>query len=349
MAPERSIVVYGAGAVGGYLGGKLAGGASGAGVTLVGRAGVVEAVQRHGLILQDGQTELVAHPAAVSTSAGLPPCDLVILTVRAYDVASSIPDVRALLGETGLVLAMQNGVGSEELLAEALGRERVLPGTLTVSAGMEEPGIITRYSRQGGVALSSMDSAPIPPWIATALEASGLTVVAVGDYRSVRWSKLLLNMLGAATTAILDVDMTALMAQASLFRLEQLAMREAGRVMDALRIQTVALPGYQVPLLRLIMRLPRPLAQQALGPRIAGARGGRAPTMRADVTRGRSEAGFLNGAVAQAAARLGRPAPVNAALTELIEEVTRDPERRAAFRGRPEALLGFMAERGIRV
>jgi 2-dehydropantoate 2-reductase len=238
---------------------------------------------------------------------------------------------------------MQNGVGSEELLACAIGQDRVLAGALTVSAGMEQPGIITRYSKQGGIVLSSMSGAPVPAWITAAFQDTGLPTSLLTDYRSLRWSKLLLNMIGAATTAILDIDMGALVNDARLFRVEQLALREAFRVMDAQHIRTVRLPGYPVPLMRLVMQLPRCVAQRLLGPRIGAARGGRAPTMRADMARGRTEVTFLNGAVAEASDRLGIRAPVNAALSALTVELARNPERREEFKGRPDALLDYIA------
>jgi 2-dehydropantoate 2-reductase len=342
MTTGRSIVIFGAGAVGGYLGAKLMQGGTAGAVALVSRQAMVEAVRSEGLRLQEAGESTVVRPAATSSAGDLPPCDLVILTVRAYDVERSLPEVQTLFEHGGLLLAMQNGVGSEELLADALGRDRVLAGALTVSAGMEQPGIITRYSTQGGVALSTMSGAPVPPWITAAFQESGLPTSVVADYRSLRWSKLLLNMIGAASTAILDIDMSALVNDAALFRVEQLALREAVRVMDAQRIQTVRLPGYPVPLMRLVMQLPRRLAQRLLGPRIGAARGGRAPTMRADMARGRTEVTFLNGAVADAADRLGIRAPVNTALSALTLELVRNPERREEFRGRPDALLDYI-------
>jgi 2-dehydropantoate 2-reductase len=255
----------------------------------------------------------------------------------------------ALLGESGLVLAMQNGVGSEEMLGRAFGRERVLVGTTTVSVGMDEPGVVTRNSRSGGVGLATMSGNPVPAWIPQLFRTAELPTVLVEDYRSLRWSKLLLNMLGAVACAVLDVDMPQVVSHASLFRIEQLAFREAGRVMDARRISSVSLPGYPVPVVRLIMRLPRSLAQYILAPRLKGARGGRPPTMRADLARGRTEVAYLNGAVTREASELGLPAPVNGALTWLAEELTRYPERRATFHGHPERLIAYMRECGIRL
>jgi 2-dehydropantoate 2-reductase len=273
----------------------------------------------------------------------------VLLAVRTYDVEAAIPELRALLQEDGRVVALQNGVGTEEILAEALGRARIVTGALTVSAGITAPGIVDRYSEGGGVALATMDGSPVPPWLVETFAATGLPTTVCEDYRSLRWSKLLLNMLGAPISAILDVDLRTIVTNPHLFRLEQRAVREAGQVMDAQHIATVPLPGYPVPLARAVMRLPSLLAQFALGPRLASARGGHSPTMRADLWRNKSEVLWFNGAVAAAARHLGRRAPVNAALTELVELLADQPERRHQFRGKPDALMAWMREHGVRI
>jgi len=350
MESKRSIVIFGAGAVGGYLGGKLgAGAAATADLTLLGRARIAHAIAEHGLILHELDHDQVTYPRIVTSVEGLPPCDLLLLTVRTYDVAGSIDDLRALLGERGLLLALQNGVGSEEELARALGRHRVLPGTLTVSAGMEQPGSITRYSRAGGLALASMDGRPVPPWLVELLSATGLPTTTVADYRGLRWSKLLLNMLGAATSAILDMDLGRIMNDQRLFRIEQLAFREATRVMRAEGIRAVELPGYAVPQARLAMRLPRSLAQATLGRRIAHARGDRSPGMRADMMRGKTEIAAFNGAVVRAGKQHNVPTPVNATLTDLVLDLATHPEHRRQYRGHPEALIAHVGSRGVRV
>jgi 2-dehydropantoate 2-reductase len=350
MVVDRSIVVFGAGAVGGYLGAKLSLLSPDLDrVRIVGREAVVRAVQQRGLLLREFGLETAAHPCALSSARGLGRADLVMLTVRTHDVQAALSEVAALLGESGILLALQNGVGTEEVLADACGRDRVLIGTLTVSAGMEEPGVVTRYSKGGGVALSTMDGTPVPTWIVSAFEATRLPTIVIDDYRSLRWSKLLLNMLGAATTAILDMDVSEVMTHPKLFRVEQLAFREAVRVMDAQGITTVKLPGYPVPLARTIMRLPRYFAQALLGRRIASARSGRSPGMRADLKRGRSEISAYNGAVVEAGRRLKIPAPTNQALTELTLTLAEHPDQRADFKEDPEALLSYLRQRGIKV
>jgi len=350
VGSERSVVVFGAGAVGGYLGARLgAGAAATIDLTLLGRARTAQAIAEHGLVLHELDHDQVTHPRIVTSVEGILPCDLVLITVRTYDVAGSIDDVRALLGERGVVLALQNGVGTEEELGRALGRDRVLPGTLTVSAGMEQPGSITRYSHAGGLALSTMDGRSVPCWVVDLVSSTGLPTTNVADYRSLRWSKLLLNMLGAATSAILDMDLDRIMSDQRLFRIEQLAFREATRVMKAAGIDAVELPGYAVPQARLAMRLPRSLAQATLGRRIAQARGGRSPGMRADMMRGKSEVESFNGAVVRVGQQHNVLTPVNAALTDLILELAAHPGRREQFRGQPDVLVEYMSRIGISV
>lgn len=340
MGTERHIVVYGAGAVGCYLGGKLAEQPFNR-VTLLGRPRLQEAVRDRGLFLREDDTVRMPGVSAVTAADSLPPADLVLLTVRTYDVAAAIPDLVRLLGEGGLLVALQNGVGTEEELA-VLGRERVIVGTLTASVGMSEPGCVSRYSRGGGVALAAMNGGAVPPWVVDLFRITGLPTITIQDYRSLRWSKLLLNMLGAAQSAILDINFDLLVANPDLFRVERCALREAGAVMDAIGIHTVALPGYPVPLVRSIMRLPSRLAQCLLAPRLVRSRGGRSPTMRTDMARGKTEVGALNGAVVQAATAAGVRAPVNAALAALTEDLAGHPERRAAFRSNPEQLLACL-------
>ena len=205
MAAERSLLVFGAGSVGGYLGGKLAAVTSWS-VTLLGRAALVNAVTDHGLVVCEHGSESVSHPVVIPKLDNRSSYDLVMLTVRTYDVARVIPELEGAVGESGLLLAMQNGVGTEEALAERPGRDRIIVGTLTVRPGMDQPGVVMRYSQSGGVALAGMTGSPPPEWIVDAFRATGLPTIVVDDYRSLRWSKLLLNMLGAATSAILDID-----------------------------------------------------------------------------------------------------------------------------------------------
>jgi len=348
MGYSGRTLIYGAGAVGGYLGALLSTYSSTTPLTLLARPRFAAEVSGHGLRLQNGDEFLTSHPQVITSTADSSTYDLIILSVRAFDVASSVDDLQRLLTPDGVVVAMQNGVGTEETLADALGRARVIAGTLTVSTGMQNAGTIVRHSTSGGLALASMTDTAPAAWVRDLFAASRLPLEIINDYRCLRWSKLLLNMLGAATTAVLDIDMATLVRHPDLFRMEQLAFREAVHAMRAQGIAVVALPSHPVPLVRGIMRLPRAPAQQLLAPRLAASRGGRAPKMREDMHRGRSEIRWLNGAVAQAAAAKQLQSPVNSALTELVLDLTDDTTLQESFRGRPDVLIEYLRKHGAR-
>jgi 2-dehydropantoate 2-reductase len=104
------ITVIGAGAIGGYIGVKLA--LSGEQVTFLVRGANLEAIRSRGmkLVMHDG-TELVAKDvAATSDYASVGPQDLVILAMKAHQVANVAKDVPKLFGPNTVVIPMQNGV-----------------------------------------------------------------------------------------------------------------------------------------------------------------------------------------------------------------------------------------------
>ncbi|MDQ2762586.1 MAG: hypothetical protein M3Y22_03580, partial [Pseudomonadota bacterium] len=204
MTPESRIVVFGAGAVGYYLGGKLA--QAGHAVTLIGRPRLAAALAAHPLTIIEPEGTATADVKAETSTEHVPPAHLVLLTMRTYDVPGAIPLLPALLDEAGYLIAFQNGVGTDERLTTALGRERLLAGTLTTAVGMDEPGV-PRPGGSGGVALAALDDRGVPADIVSLFLSTGLTANTVDDVRSLRWSKLLLNMLGAASSAVLDLDL----------------------------------------------------------------------------------------------------------------------------------------------
>ncbi len=140
-----------------------------------------------------------------------------------------------------------------------------------------------------------------------------------------KWSKLLANLVGNATSALLDLDPADVYADPRLFAVERRQLCEALAVMGALGLRPVALPGADTRLLALAVRLPPAVARPLLRRVVAGGRGGKSPslrlTLRGPDRRARAtEAAWLNGAVAEEGARLGLPVPVNAALARLVGE-----------------------------
>ena len=335
---------FGAGAVGSMLGARLA--RIGSEVTLVGRAPHVEAVARDGVRTVVGgevssQSVLAARPT-VAEAGG--PFDYVFLTVKGYDTMDALDQLQPALRPGTILGSFQNGVGNEEAIAAALPDQALIAGSLTLPVSLDEPGTVQLHSRRGGIAL-----APVSPEVNVGpvlrkLHEAGFKVRRYTDYRAMKWSKLLANILGNAQSAILDLPPSHIFADSELFRYERAAFREAVTVMDRMRVSVVSLPGMAIPALRRAMSLPSLLAQMILEPRLARGRGKKMPSLWWDLSRGkvRTEAGFLNGAVVDAGRRYDVPTPVNAVLWAILEKSTKDPAEWERYRRQPDRLKALL-------
>ncbi|WCM24004.1 2-dehydropantoate 2-reductase [Paraburkholderia bryophila] len=127
------ILVVGAGAVGGYFGGRLA--AAGQDVTFLVRAGRAEKLQRDGLVIRSARGDLTL-PDVNTILAGVSaePFDLVLLSCKAYSLDDAIDSFAPFVGESTLILPMLNGMRHIDVLTEKFGAQRVLGGQCVIAA-----------------------------------------------------------------------------------------------------------------------------------------------------------------------------------------------------------------------
>jgi 2-dehydropantoate 2-reductase len=237
----------GAGAIGCFVGGCLAG--SDHQVTLVGRAPLMQKIAGEGLNLRrPGQPTQTVFPTTATTVPEDAGYDFVLLTVKAPDTPQAIKGLTGLLyladraGKT-CVVSFQNGIGNEEQLAAVFGPERVIAGTVTIPIQAPAPGLIEVSKAKGGLGLARLQPTQPVTALAEALNQAGLPTLVYDDYKAMKWSKLLLNIVTNASSAILDLPPAAIIAQPDLFDLEIQALQEAVAVMRATGIHAVKLPG----------------------------------------------------------------------------------------------------------
>ncbi len=338
------VLVAGAGAVGSYLGASLA--VAGAEVCLVARDAHGAAMAQRGLRVAGDPPGHLHLPvfASVSQAQRQGPYDLGLVAVKSY-VTPELAAEWAGLGAPPALVSFQNGLGNEERLEAALPGHCVIRGSLTQAVQILEPGVVMAWPK-GGVGLA--DCCPLARDLATMLRRGGLPVRLYRDGVALKWSKLLLNLIGAASSAVLGWPPPRLLRLRELFHLELAAWREAWLVLRATGRQPVNLPGY--PVARLapwVAHLPERLLH-AIAPRFVGReRGDRLPGVVADLAQGQghTEIEVLNGAVASEAARLGLAAPVNAALASLVAELAQGGRPREAYLDRPAAYLAELEAR----
>jgi 2-dehydropantoate 2-reductase len=266
--------------------------------------------------------------------------DVAIVATKAYDTDDAIETLRKAIAypEKCVFVSPQNGVGNEERLAEAFGVDNVVAAALTTPVDRDRDGN-TRAAKDGGLALAPIGTNAYN-WLSATFASTGLLVKVVEDWRSVKWSKLALNVVANASCAILNVLPNRFVHFDKIFTLEIRMIREVRAVMQALKIEPIDLPRYPVRALFGVANLPSPLARTLLTHSIAGARGTKPPSLLIDLRRAkpRTEVDVLNGAVAAAGLELRVPTPVNAVYARVLNDIAHTPPLWAKYRERPDRL-----------
>ena len=293
------IAVIGAGAVGGYFGGRLA--QAGHDVSFVARGATLEALQTKGLRVSSvaGDFE-IAQPHAVSDPAEIGPVDVVLVAVKAPQVRAVAPTLAPLVSAETVVVPMQNGLESPAMLAAALGADAVVGGLCKIFASQTGPGAIEHVGLEPTIELGELDASNSEriERIRAAFEpAQGMSTVVPDDIQVAMWQKLLyvepLGAVGAAARA----NAGTLRAVPQTRRLIETAMEE---IVAVGRKRGVAIdPTLPAQAVRRIDKLP----------------GTATASMHRDIVEGRpSELDLQTGTVVRYAEEAGVDVPVHATL-----------------------------------
>lgn len=347
------LLIIGGGAIGSFLAARLT--EAKVSVALAARPRTVAAVDAQNglrLVESDGQEKLLALPVYPSVAAAFAAgksYDLIILAVKSYHTEIAGREVSESGGEGVPLLTIQNGVDNEEALAGLLPGSPILAGVLTTPVEVLGPAAIKISRPSFKFGLATGPHASDVSIAASLLTDAGFTVATYEDYRSLKWSKLLMNILANAQSAILGYAPAQIFADSRLGNLELRAWREALAVMRAQGVRPVAVGGYPIPLAgRLVQTLPLDLMRPIFARFIVGGRGEKMPSLYYDLhpqRRSRSEIAWLNGAVARAGQRLGVSTPVNAAFSRIMRALISGEEAVDAWTDQPEKLLAAVVEK----
>ncbi|GAC1499552.1 MAG: 2-dehydropantoate 2-reductase [Steroidobacteraceae bacterium] len=134
------VLTLGAGAIGGYFGGRLAEG--GAEVTFLVRDARKRQLVEQGIRIESALGDYKAPAKAITADEIEAPADVVLLTCKAYDLPSAIDAIRPSIGEETLILPLLNGMAHMELLNHQFGSKRVLGGVAKIAAALMPDGSI---------------------------------------------------------------------------------------------------------------------------------------------------------------------------------------------------------------
>jgi 2-dehydropantoate 2-reductase len=312
------IAILGAGALGCAIGATLTEG--GHETWLIDRSPAhVDAMRTHGLRVDDARGTRQVRVRATTEPSEAGEADVVIVLVKSFHTDAAIRGALALVGPQTVVLSLQNGLGHEDILADAVGRERVLAGKTYVGgvlrgAGHIESGVVGKHTIIGELDGRVTERAQR---IAEAFSRAGLQTQVSDNIVGTMWDKLLVNVATGALTGITSLTYGQLYDEPLLKAASLAAVSEAIAAAQAAGVT-------------LSMTDP----EQAWTLAAEGLPAAFKTSMLQSLEKGSvTEIDFINGSVVRWGARHGVPTPVNATLVACIKGI----ERAMADRQKAEA------------
>ena len=306
------ICILGAGALGCAIGGVLT--EAGNEVWLVNRGQAhVDAMNRHGLTMRDKgvdrsvKVHAATHASGVDLGSG--PVELVIVLVKSFHTREVIESAACIVSDNTVVLSLQNGLGHEDVLADVVGKNRVLAGKTYAGGVMLAPGHIIAGT-QGketiiGELAGALDAVASPraQHIADTFEKAGLATTVSTDIMQTIWEKLLVNVATGALSAITKLPYGLLYQVPEVEACAVAAVAEAMAVAQASGI-TLTTTAPHAPWVKAAAGLPFEFKASMLQSIEKGS-----------VT----EIDFVNGAVVTQGRKYGVPTPVNQTLVACLK------------------------------
>lgn len=286
------IAVMGAGAVGCWFGGMLA--RAGHEVTLVARAGHVEAIRRDGLLMETASWRAQVRVHAAPDASAVAQAGLVLFCVKSTATEAAGASIAPWLAPACTLVSLQNGVDNAERLQAAAGRP-ALAAVVRVATEMAGPGHVRHH---GGGELTLADGEP-GRRLAEVLRPAGITVRLSGNLAGEQWTKLTVNCALNALSAIAQKPFGPLLRVEGVDPLMRLVVEECLAVARAAGVRPAGDPW------------------EAL--RRSASQVGQSSSMAQDLARGRpGEIDHLNGYVVRRGENLGVPTPANRCLQVAI-------------------------------
>ena len=296
------IVIIGAGGVGGYFGSRLI--AAGENVTFIARGAHLDAIRAAGLRIDSPKGNLhlldvrvADHPSAAGTA------DVVLLTVKMYDLESAAASLPPLIGRDTVVITLQNGVEAVDIVKRHVGADHVAGGVAYIAAVIEEPGLI-RHTSMDALIFGELDGRRSDRLIAleAACQHAGFSARISSDIVVDLWAKFARLSVFSGMTAVTRSTIGVLREDPELFAMLKAA---CGETIKVARADGVRLPDSLMDeIVQMVMSLPYHAKASMLE----------------DLERGRRlELPWLSGAVVRLGKQAHVPTPIHAFIATVLK------------------------------
>lgn len=299
----QQIMMVGAGSVGGFFGAHLA--RHNPNVSLLLRPRTLQAVRERGLTIRSATGTFTVRPPAASDPRELPRPDLMILSVKAYDLDEVMTQIAPVMTDHTVLLTLQNGVDTEDRIIDRFKRDCVVGGVAFIYSKIVEPGVIEHYKR-GSVAVGELmgHRSPRVLQIGELFTQAGLSCQVAEDIRRSKWEKMCWNCVFNPLTVIINDRVSKALDHPEMLGVVHQIVGEVVAVAAGLKV---------------------PLADDMADKVLRWSQEIRDihTSMYDDWKAGRpTEIDFLNGYIVRRGRDLGIPTPLNEALTAMIKAIT---------------------------
>ncbi len=346
---KLNVLVFGAGAIGTYFGGSLI--LAGHNIVFVEQPKMVTELRERGLRLDLTVDErrntkevfviesrsFVIEPS-LEDALRFGPFDVALFALKSFDTAAALEGMKPFADKLPPILCLSNGVENEQSIAQTLGADKVIYGTVTTAIGRRGAGDIVLEKLRGvGVAAGN----PLSEKLVSALDGAFLKSRLYPEPLGMKWSKMLTNLIANPSSAILNMTAAQVFSNKKLYKLEIEMLSECLAVMAAQKLQVTDLPGVPVKALALATKLPLWLSKPFLARAAGSGRGAKMPSFHIDLYsgRGQSEVEYLHGAVVRAGREFNISTPVNEMLTDTLLALTNKEIPLEEYANQPEKLL----------
>lgn len=343
-----NILIIGAGAIGQYLGGKLS--AAGYSISFIEKSKEkLNFLNKHKITVKDGEKDYLSLSIKAYYSFSDIPVekadfDYIFICVKAYHLKSVIEEIVTFI-DRAMVVVFQNGIGNEEKAAEYFILSSVISATTTTAVYISNDNIVYSSGRGGlGVAsvsrVAGVEAHCNVPLLYDVFQKAGFKVKKYSDYKSLKWSKLLINMIGNAVVAVLDMPSVEVFNNEKMVKLEIEAFKEAVRIAKKLNIKIVDLPGFPVSIFaRAFFYIPFFILKPFLRKKIGVSRGDKKPSLYIELLcrSGNTENDYINGAIFNEGVKLGLDVPANKTIYDALDDIVKN-NTWEYYRGKPEVL-----------
>jgi 2-dehydropantoate 2-reductase len=227
------VAVMGTGAIGGYIGARLA--AAGAQVTFIARGAHLAAIRTAGIRIVSPLGDVTVAPAsATDDPLTVGAVDVALLGTKLYDVEAAAQGIGPMLHGDTAVICLQNGVDAPAIVERLHGATHVVPSVVMINGEIAGPGVI-KHNAMNALTVGELDGRASPRlerFVATA-NAAGIDTTLSRDIRLEIWRKFLVLAPMAAISAMTRLPLTRIRSEPETWRLAEVGMREVVAVANA--------------------------------------------------------------------------------------------------------------------